>query len=82
MPAMKKSQQESKKKRKYPLHDIYPEINYRDSAKGLLNIFRACKQIQLRAGRDFKEEYVMIRKRARSLANREPNGEDMMHGFT
>jgi hypothetical protein len=45
MPTMKKSQLESKKKRKYPLNDIYPEINYRGSAKGLMNIFRACKQI-------------------------------------
>jgi hypothetical protein len=43
MPSMKKSQLESKKKKKYPLMDIYPEINYRGSAKGLMSIFRACK---------------------------------------
>lgn len=82
MPILKKSQQESKKKKKYPTHDIYPELNYRGSAQGLMGIFRACKQIQLRAGRDFKEEYIMIRKRARSLQNRPPNEDDLMHGFT
>jgi hypothetical protein len=36
-----------------------------------VGLFRACKKIQLVSrGRDFKEEYIMIRKRARSLINK------------
>jgi len=34
-----------KKKKKYPKADLYPEINYRGNVKGIMNIFRACKQI-------------------------------------
>lgn len=82
MPSLKKSQDPSKKKKKkYPKNDLYPEIHYRGSANGLMGIFRACKRIQVRTGRNFKEQYVMIRKRARSLANRDPNEDDYFaHG--
>jgi hypothetical protein len=44
---------------------------YKGNTKGLIGIFRACKKIQaISRGRDFKGEYIMIRKRARSLVNK------------
>jgi hypothetical protein len=75
MQNLRKSQQKDKamKKKKYPKKDLYPDLVYRGHTKGLVGLFRACKKIQLVSrGRDFKEEYIMIRKRARSLANKPP----------
>ena len=80
METLKKSQIETKKKKKYPTRDLYPSFQYNGNAKGLINIFRACKKVQLKTGRDFKEEYIMIRKRARSLNNRPIIHEDMFNG--
>jgi hypothetical protein len=54
MPSLKKSVIDSKKKRKYPKKDLYPELQYHANSKGLMNIFRGCKKIKLIAGRDFK----------------------------
>jgi hypothetical protein len=73
MQNLRKSQQKDKtvKKKKYPKKDRYPDLVYRGNTNGLVGLFRACKKIQLVSrGRDFKEEYIMIRKRARSLINK------------
>jgi hypothetical protein len=93
MQNLRKSNQKDKtvKKKKYPKKDLYPDLVYRGNTKGLVGLFRACKKIQLVSrGRDFKEEYIMIRKRARSLVNKPPvnmddnqepdeNAEDIMN---
>ncbi len=76
MQNLRKSNQKDNtlKKKKYPKKDRYPDLVYRGNTKGLVGLFRACKKIQLVSrGRDFKEEYIMIRKRARSLVNKPPN---------
>jgi len=79
MQNLRKSNQKDNtvKKKKYPKKDRYPDLVYRGNTKGLVGLFRACKKIQLVSrGRDFKEEYIMIRKRARSLVNKPPNMDD------
>lgn len=79
MQNLRKSQQRDKtmKKKKYPKKDRYPDLVYRGNTKGLVGLFRACKKIQLvQRSRDFKEEYIMVRKRARSLANKPPGSMD------
>ena len=43
---------------------------YKGNKNGLVGIFRACKKFQaVQNCRDFKQEYIMLRKRAKSLAN-------------
>lgn len=84
MQNLRKSQLKDKtnKKKKYPKKDKYPDLVYRGNTKGLVGIFRACKKIQaVSNGRDFKQEYVMLRKRARSLVNNPPaKFEDLQEG--
>ena len=80
MQNLRKSKEKTTKKRKYPKKDRYPDLVYKGNTKGLVGIFRACKKIQLVSnGRDFKQEYIMLRKRARSLVNRPPTNLDDMH---
>ncbi len=80
MQNLRKSKEKTTKKGKYPKKDRYPDLVYRGNTKGLVGIFRACKKIQLVSnGRDFKQEYIMMRKRARSLVNRPPTSLDDMH---
>jgi len=44
-----------------------PPIEFKGPDKGIMKLFRACKQMKAKKnGRDFKEEYLLLRKRARS----------------
>jgi hypothetical protein len=44
---------------------------YKGDKSGLVGIFRACKKIQaVSNSRDFKQEYIMLRKRAKSQSNK------------
>lgn len=81
MQNLRKSQQKEKgNKKKYPKKDKYPDLVYRGNTKGLVGIFRACKKIQaVSNSRDFKQEYIMLRKRARSLVNKPPANLDDNH---
>jgi hypothetical protein len=44
-------------------------------SKGFLGLFRACQKMNAkRNGRDYQEEYLLLRKRARSLESQKING--------
>jgi hypothetical protein len=44
-----------------------PEVVYKGRENGFMRLFRACKQIKAkREGRDYKEEYLLLKKRAKS----------------
>lgn len=49
------------------------EIVQRRSKRDFLSIFNACKQIKAKTGRDFKEEYLLIKKRSRTMGRTESN---------
>lgn len=44
-----------------------PPVEYKGREKGFLSLFRACKKMKAKHnGRDFRQEYLLLRKRARS----------------
>lgn len=52
-----------------------PPIQYRGRSQGFMDLFRACKKMKAkRNGRDFKEEYLLLRKRARSQEAKKLSG--------
>jgi hypothetical protein len=56
------------------LNDL-PPIQYKGRSQGFLGLFRACKKIKAkRNGRDFQEEYLLLRKRARSNESKKIHG--------
>jgi hypothetical protein len=43
----------------------YPTLEYQGNQKGIMKLFRACKKMTVK-NQSYKEEYLMIRKKARS----------------
>lgn len=52
-----------------------PEVVYKGRENGFMRLFRACKQIKAkREGRDYKEEYLLLKKRAKSSGPEKKSG--------
>lgn len=44
-----------------------PDLVFKGRENGILRLFRACRKMKAKTGHNFKEEYLLLKKRARSI---------------